>query len=85
MTITEVAEAVGCDKCSFTGYIGRIALSEILKITPEIEEMIATNALTSEIREAVRREGMKSLQEDAFVKLAQGVTTIEELQREGIV
>lgn len=85
LSVTEIVEAVGCEKCSFTGYIGRIALSEVLKVTAEIEEMIATDALTSEIREAVRREGMKSLQEDALVKLAQGVTTIEELQREGIV
>lgn len=85
LSVEKVAEAVGCEKCSFTGYAGRIALSEVLKITPEIEKMIATDSLISEISAIARTTGMKTLKEDALIKLARGVTTIDELQREAIV
>ncbi len=71
----------GCDKCNHAGYKGRLAINEILPITPAIQRLIMKNASSREIAEQAKKEGMKTLLDDALNKAAEGLTTIEEVLR----
>jgi type IV pilus assembly protein PilB len=71
----------GCDKCSMTGYNGRIALFEIMELSPELRKHISARAAVREIMETAKREGMRTLYAAALDKVYQGVTTIEEVLR----
>lgn len=74
-------KAKGCDKCANTGYKGRIAISEILSISKEIDEMIALNATSNAIIEQAIKEGFVSMAEDGINKVIEGITDIDELIR----
>ncbi len=69
----------GCDRCGRTGYKGRIGIYEIFQITDDIGKLIFANEPTGVIREAARRNGMRSLRDDALRKAAAGVSTLEEV------
>jgi len=71
----------GCDSCGGIGFQGRLAVHELLAITPEIETLIVARKSSAEIEVQARSQGMKSLFEDGFVKVRAGVTTLEELLR----
>ncbi|MBP8613048.1 MAG: type II/IV secretion system protein, partial [Candidatus Atribacteria bacterium] len=71
----------GCEACGYTGYKGRIAISEILPISPEIQHLILRSASSKEIMAEGKRQGMKTLLDDAMNKAAEGITTLEEVIR----
>lgn len=71
----------GCEICGRTGYKGRIAIFEIMPITPKLRELILNEASSDEIREAAREEGMRTLREDGILKIKKGITTAEEILR----
>ncbi len=71
----------GCDKCNNTGYKGRKAINEILPITHSIRKLIMRSASSREIAEQAKKEGMKTLLDDALAKAAEGITTIDEVLR----
>lgn len=71
----------GCESCGGIGYSGRIAIHELLEITPEVENLIVKSASSGEIQVVARKNGMLSLFEDGFEKVKTGVTTMEELLR----
>lgn len=74
-------EGKGCDLCQHTGYDGRTAIFEYIKITPEIRELILENPSSTDIRTAAQQSGSSSLYEDGIRKVQAGITTIEELNR----
>ncbi len=82
---TSVFKGKGCDQCHGTGYSGRQGLYEVMPITPEIREMILDRASTTEIRKLAIKQGMLTLREDGIIKVAKGVTTVEEVLRETAV
>lgn len=71
----------GCEACGGIGYQGRVAIHELLVITPEIEKLITARASSADIEAMARSQSMASLFEDGFEKARGGVTTIEELLR----
>ncbi len=72
----------GCEKCSNTGYKGRIGIHEILEVTPEIGELIIKHASAQEIQDlAEKQHDMVLIWQDGFIKAAKGMTTIEEILR----
>ena len=71
----------GCEECGYSGYKGRIAISEILPITPEIQRLILDNASSKEIVAEAKKQGMRTLLDDAMSKAAEGITTLEEVIR----
>lgn len=74
--------AVGCDFCARTGYRGRLAIHELLEMTPAIERMTNAGAHSDQIQHtAVTENGMRLMREDGFEKVRQGLTTIEEVLR----
>jgi type II secretory ATPase GspE/PulE/Tfp pilus assembly ATPase PilB-like protein len=78
---TTMAVAVGCEKCSQTGYTGRVGLYELLRVDESIRAIIRTNGNIDQIRETARLNGMRLMQEDALVKLVSGTTTLDEILR----
>jgi type IV pilus assembly protein PilB len=76
--------AVGCPTCSNTGYRGRIALHEVMTLTDELEELVVSRATGTEMRQVALSAGMVSLRDDGWSKVAQGLTTIEEVLRVSI-
>ncbi len=71
----------GCGICNKTGYRGRMAIFELMMMTPKIREMTFKQASTVEIRKAARKEGMTVLFEDGIRKVFKGITTVEEVLR----
>ncbi len=74
----KVFQGKGCDLCNNTGYKGRIAIYEVLMVTPKIRELILRNASGDDIKKQAIRDGMKTLRMCALTKVAQGLTTLEE-------
>jgi len=72
-------KAVGCEKCRNTGYRGRIGLYEMLKMTPELRANIGPDSDANAIRAAAIKEGMIQLRLSGAQKIAQGLTTVEEV------
>jgi general secretion pathway protein E len=71
----------GCEKCSRTGYLGRMGIFELLLVTDEIRKMIIQKADANEIRALARQEGMRILLEDGIQKVIAGRTTLGEVLR----
>jgi len=69
----------GCRTCGYTGYKGRIGIYEIFTITEDIAKLIFANESSGVIREAARRNGMRSLRDDALRKAEAGISTLEEV------
>jgi general secretion pathway protein E/type IV pilus assembly protein PilB len=74
-----IQEAVGCEKCDYTGYKGRIAISEILLVNDEIDELIFKNASKIQLYEAARKTEFIPMADDALDKVLKGVTSFEEV------
>ncbi len=72
---------VGCEICNFTGYRGRTSIHELLDVTDNIRELILDRRPGSEIRRAARVEGLISLREAAVARIAEGLTTLHEINR----
>ena len=74
-------EAGGCPRCSGSGYRGRIGVYEIMPVSDAIRELALHSASSDRMMETARAEGMRTLREDAFEKVKQGVTSIDEVLR----
>jgi type IV pilus assembly protein PilB len=70
----------GCPSCNFTGLRGRVALYETMPVSPEIRALIMEGRY-GDIQEEAQRQGMKTLREVGFIKVVNGITTIEEVLR----
>ncbi|NDH93415.1 MAG: pilus assembly protein PilB [Planctomycetia bacterium] len=75
----------GCDKCSGTGYKGRLGLYELLIMNDELRDLVVRNASTEEIRELARKGGMVTLRDSGMVNMFAGHTTADEVIRETIL
>ena len=73
--------AGGCPTCSQTGYRGRMALHEVMEVTEDIERLAVARSATDEIARAARSRGMATLRDDGWLKVASGMTSIEEILR----
>ena len=71
----------GCPICNNTGYKGRIAVQEVLKIDDNIRDMILKRASSTEIKEYAVKNGTKTLLHDALDKARKGITSLEEVLR----
>lgn len=76
--INEIYSATGCEECN-NGYHGRIAIHEVLVINQEIKDAISSNISKDKLRELVYNSGVITLLEDGLEKVANGITTVEEL------
>jgi type IV pilus assembly protein PilB len=69
----------GCDKCSFTGYKGRVGVYEVLRMNAELRRLVAGGGTSETIIEAAVRNGMRSLKDYSVWLLQNGWTTMDEV------
>lgn len=77
----KIPKIVGCEKCNNTGYFGRVAIYEVMPINEKISKSILTKATASDIQKMAMEDGMLTMKQDGYVKVLEGVTTIEEVIR----
>jgi len=77
----ECWRGAGCEQCLGSGYLGRIGIFEMMEMNDELRRLIMRNADAAEITAAARRNGMRTLREDGWMKVRQGVTTADEVLR----
>ena len=77
----EIYEPCGCQRCNGTGYYGRIAVYEIMEITPKLRGLISRRAHTDVLREAAIGEGMLTLKQSVRRLVLNGTTSLSEMQR----
>ncbi len=78
---TPIYKPVGCSKCDYKGYKGRLGIYEIMPINKEIKKLVASSAHDLEIEECAVKNGMRTLHESCFKHIIEGRTTIDELVR----
>lgn len=79
--IPELFRPAGCTACSKTGYRGRMALHEVMRVTEEIERHAVSHSSSAEILATAVKQGMISLRDDGWLKVIAGQTSIEEVLR----
>jgi type IV pilus assembly protein PilB len=72
---------IGCVTCSNTGYRGRLAVHEVMRVTEEIERHAVQHSPSTEIARTARRQGMVPLRQDGWSKVVLGLTSIDEVLR----
>jgi type IV pilus assembly protein PilB len=77
----ELFRPVGCVACSRTGYRGRVALHEVMRVTEEVERLAVARASAAEIGALARQQGMITLRDDGWQKVVLGQTSVEEILR----
>jgi general secretion pathway protein E len=76
---TQLQRPQGCLECRMTGYSGRIGIYEILLMSPELRKLITDTTDIAALREQANREGMKPLRISGALKVASGLTTLDEV------
>ncbi|MDF7808243.1 GspE/PulE family protein [Pontiellaceae bacterium B12219] len=71
----------GCSVCGHTGYLGRKGIFELMNINDPLRHMIYSGATSTELRAEARAQGMRTLREDGMQKVAQGISTVNEILR----
>ncbi len=77
----KIADVKGCKECNLTGYKGRIAAFEVIAIDDEMEKFILNNPSIAAFREEATKKGMVTMQQDGLIKVIEGLTTIDEVNR----
>lgn len=72
----------GCEGCAGTGYRGRLGLYEVMAMSPALRRMVLDGAPAEALREQAIAEGMLTLRMDGLLKIARGMTTLEEVLKE---
>ncbi len=78
-------QAVGCTECDFTGYRGRQAVGELFIIDDKVQDMITKGLNDNEIREAMKKNGMRTISDKLGDMMEQGITSYEEALRVGLM
>jgi general secretion pathway protein E len=76
-----IFEAVGCEVCQGVGYRGRVGIYEFLHASDEIKELVIENADAGRVKKAAVALGMRTLREDGFIKVLEGLTSLDEVMR----
>ena len=82
---TKIYKGKGCSVCSKGGYKGRAGLYEVMEINDELRELILVGASSLELKKKAMEQGMLTLRRSGLIKVAAGVTTIEEVLRETVL
>jgi type IV pilus assembly protein PilB len=77
----KIPKIVGCEKCNNTGYLGRVAIYEVMPISEKISKLIIEKAAASDVQKQAMEDGMLTMKQDGYVKVLEGVTTLDEVIR----
>jgi type IV pilus assembly protein PilB len=75
----QLFRGVGCERCKQTGYSGRLAIIEAMKVTDEIRKLVIQRASAAEIGKVAISQGMKTLRDVAIDKVREGLSTFEQV------
>jgi general secretion pathway protein E len=73
--------AKGCLECRMTGYMGRVGIYEMMTLSPAQRRLISAETDLNKVREQAMRDGMKPLRVSGALKVAAGMTTVEEVMK----
>ena len=76
-----IPKTKGCKECNLTGFKGRIGVFEALCVSDKAEEFILKSPSVSALKEFAIQQGMTTMYQDGLVKIVEGITTMEELER----
>ena len=82
---TEWFHGAGCNFCGNTGYLGRVGIYEVLRLTEELRELIVRGAALQDIRSVALMQGLETLQGQSLHLVEDDVTTISEVLRTSYV
>jgi len=77
----KIKKPKGCEDCNFTGYRGRTGIFEAFLVDDEMEKFILTSPSISALKEMAKKKGMVTMYQDGLLKVINGITTIEEVER----
>ncbi|OGC92554.1 hypothetical protein A2899_01870 [Candidatus Amesbacteria bacterium RIFCSPLOWO2_01_FULL_49_25] len=77
----QLFKGVGCSECGNTGYRGRIGIFEVLIVSEKVGRMVLERLPANEVEKAAVTEGMITMKQDGFLKVVEGITSIEEVLR----
>ena len=78
---TKIPIVKGCENCGFTGYKGRLGVFEAIIVDEEMDKFIIANPPTSALKNKAIEKGMITMYQDELIRVIEGLTTIEELER----
>jgi len=79
--VTNVGDSKGCKRCDNTRYYGRTPIMEILPFDKNVDDMILRKASRNEFMNYIKKVGLMSMADDAILKIAQGLTTLDEVSK----
>jgi type IV pilus assembly protein PilB len=77
----QLYKGMGDAECGNSGYYGRMGIFEVLPVTEKLSKLILERAASSAIEKVAKEEGMISMKQDGYLKVLEGITTIEEVLR----
>jgi general secretion pathway protein E len=77
----KIFDVKGCSQCGNTGYWGRLGIYELLRMSEDIQRLIMEKKDANVLKEQARRNGMRTLREDGWLKVKEGITTVSEVVR----
>jgi len=79
--LTKIPQAKGCKECNSSGYKGRIGIFEFFLNDTDMEKLILTSPSITSMKELAIKKGMTLMRQDGFIKVLEGTTTVEEIER----
>ena len=77
----QLYQGAGCNRCRHTGYRGRVGIYELLEVDEDLRNVIAANPSLGDLRRHTQERGTRTLLQDGLLRVAEGVTTVEEIMR----
>ncbi len=77
----EIFKPKGCLKCDNTGYKGRVGIFEFFTVDDDLEIFITQSPTVAQLREKAKNKGMASMRQDGIIKVLQGITSLEEIEK----
>lgn len=81
VSVIKLYKGQGCSFCGNTGYLGRIGIYEVLVMTDPLSKLVLEHASSGAIEEAATAAGMITMKQDGYLKVLEGLTTLEEVLR----
>jgi len=79
--VLEIYHPKGCEKCNGIGYKGRMTVSEVFQLSREIQNLVTRGAITAELEEKAIELGMLTMTQDGILRVLEGETSLEEVER----
>lgn len=80
-SLKKIPRAKSCSFCNQTGYRGQIGIFEVFIVDDEIQQFILTSPSIAALRKMITKKGMVTMRQDGFIKILEGITTLEEAER----